>query len=66
MINKSAAIPTTNATIATNAIISQPIKYFTFDGTKKITLRFHDDTCSDNCGSMNFKLHKVVDYCLTD
>ncbi|MBQ6854058.1 MAG: hypothetical protein IJO11_01275 [Alphaproteobacteria bacterium] len=66
MINKPAAIPTINAIIAKNAITSQPVKYFTFDGTKNITLQFHDDTCNDNCGSMNFKLHKVVDYCLTE
>ncbi|MBR3912889.1 MAG: hypothetical protein IKJ28_01460, partial [Alphaproteobacteria bacterium] len=49
-----------------NALKNNPIKYFSFDGSQKITLQFWDDHCYDNCGSMNFKLHKVIDYCITN
>ncbi|MBE6455128.1 MAG: hypothetical protein E7014_01575 [Alphaproteobacteria bacterium] len=50
----------------TNALRNQPIKYFTFNGLADITIQFWDNECDNNCGSMNFKLHKVVDYCLTE
>ena len=50
----------------TNALRNQPIKYFTFNGVEDVTIQFWDNECDNNCGSMNFKLHKVVDYCLTN
>ncbi|MBQ6855040.1 MAG: hypothetical protein IJO11_06330, partial [Alphaproteobacteria bacterium] len=50
----------------TNALRNQPIKYFTFNGVEDVTIQFWDNECDNNCGSMNFKLHKVVDYCLTE
>ncbi|MBQ6854793.1 MAG: hypothetical protein IJO11_05070, partial [Alphaproteobacteria bacterium] len=49
-----------------SALKNNPIKYFSFDGSQKITLQFWDDHCYDNCGSMNFKLHKIIDYCMTN
>lgn len=47
----------------TNALKNNPVKYFTFDGTQNITLQFWDDYCYDNDGTMELKLHKIVDYC---
>ena len=38
-------------------------KYFTFDGTKMISLWFHDSYCIDNAGTMNVELRKVINYC---
>lgn len=38
-------------------------RYFTFDGTKMISLWFHDSYCIDNAGTMNVELRKVINYC---
>ena len=40
-----------------------PPKYFKLDGTKQITVQFWDTYCYDNDGTMELKLHKIVDYC---
>ena len=39
-------------------------KYFSFDGTKMISLWFYDSgTCSDNSGTMTVELRKVISSC---
>lgn len=37
--------------------------YYTFDGTKMISLWFYDTRCDDNTGTMNVELRKVINYC---
>ena len=38
-------------------------KYFTFDGSKMISLWFYDDYCHNNGGTMTVELRKVISSC---